>query len=312
MAYEAKMILDSVGPNEARLTTFEFTYPRFVHAELMTHRVFSRNSASSRAIPTEKLLGRIEDDPVLPVWWGKNQSGMQAREELSDVPDQPVSVDLGHPEYTSPRSRVAALWRNGATVAIGLARSLGAAGLHKQIANRVVEPWMFITVVVTATEFSNFFALRDHGDAQPELAKVAGIAHELYRGAHEVYRVEDGGWHMPYVTGYDKEELLTGQHTVDELCRTSIGRCAAVSYLNQDKRDIPADLDRAKRNLGAGHMSPFEHVAQALTQEGWERIAHAQALMWIEHRVPVGNLWGWKQYRKTLPYEHDFGKISKR
>jgi hypothetical protein len=78
--YEAKIILDSVGPNAARLTTFELQYPRIVHAELMTHRVFSRNSASSRAIPTERLLERIERDPVLPVWWGKNQSGMQARE----------------------------------------------------------------------------------------------------------------------------------------------------------------------------------------------------------------------------------------
>ena len=85
MITDAKIILDSVGPNDARLTTFELTYPRMVHAELMTHRMFSRNSASSRAIPTEKLLARIEEDPVLPVWWGKNQSGMQAREELRRV-----------------------------------------------------------------------------------------------------------------------------------------------------------------------------------------------------------------------------------
>ena len=82
MSYNAKIVLDSVGPNGARLTTFELSYPRFVHAELMTHRMFSRNSASSRAIPTEKLLARIKEDPAMPVWWGKNQSGMQAREEL--------------------------------------------------------------------------------------------------------------------------------------------------------------------------------------------------------------------------------------
>src|SRR5579871_6325666 len=131
--YEAKIILDSVGPNEARLTTFELQYPRIVHAELMTHRVFSRNSASSRAIPTEKLLGRIEEDPMLPVWWGKNQSGMQAREELEG-------------EALAEAKRV---WLLSVMDGVRAARALGATGLDKQIANRAAELGMFITVVVT-------------------------------------------------------------------------------------------------------------------------------------------------------------------
>ena len=286
--YEAKIILDSVGPNDARLTTFELTYPRIVHAELMTHRVFSRNSASSRAIPTEKLLARIEEDPMFPVWWGKNQSGMQAREELT-----------GDALEEAKR-----LWLRTVMEGVRAARALGATGLHKQIANRAAELGMFVTVVVTATEFDNFFALRDHGAAQPELADVAGKAHRLWLSS-EPRRLQSGQWHLPYVTGYD-QGAVAAEHGEDALCRVSIGRCAAVSYLNQDKRDPPADLARADKLAAAGHMSPFEHVAQAMTEEEWVRYGMAAAACWIDTRIPMGNLWGWRAYRKTIPNEHNF------
>jgi thymidylate synthase ThyX len=289
MAYEAKIILDSVGPNGARLTTFELTYPRIVHAELLTHRVFSRNAASSRAIPTEKLLSRIESDPTIPVWWGKNQSGMQAREELA-------GEDL---------VRAQDRWRSAVLSGVWHARRLGETGLHKQIANRAAELGMFITVVVTATEWDNFFALRDHAAAQPELADVAGKAHRLWRES-QPQQLASGGWHLPYVTGHG--EIF---NTVDEVCRVSIGRCAAVSYLNQDKKDPPADMARADKLAAAGHMSPFEHVAQALTWEEWGRYSREASLAWTHKRVPVGNLWGWRQYRKDLLGEHDFSKIEK-
>lgn len=81
--YSTRVLKDSVAPCGKRLTTWELTYPRFVHAELMTHRLFSRNSASSRAIPTEKLIERVEKDPAMPIFWGKNQKGMQAEVEMS-------------------------------------------------------------------------------------------------------------------------------------------------------------------------------------------------------------------------------------
>lgn len=289
MSYEAKIILDSIGPNGARLTTFELSYPRFVHAELMTHRMFSRNSASSRAIPTEKLLARVESDPVLPKWWGKNQGGMQAREELTGA------------ALASARD----LWQLASEDALYRVHQLSKAGLHKQIANRVVEPWMFITVVVTATEFSNFFALRDHPDAQPEIADVAAKAHELYRSSVP-REVESCGAHLPYVTGYDDTGLPGfDRHMV------SVGRCAAVSYLNQDKRDPAADQARAEKNLAAGHMSPFEHVAFALTEDDWARYAMQTMRDWWQKRIPPGNLWGWRQFRKDLRNEHDFSLINK-
>lgn len=293
MAYEAKIILDSVGPNGARLTTFELEYPRIVHAELMTHRVFSRNSASSRAIPTEKLLARIESDPMLPVWWGKNQAGMQSREELEGD------------ALALAKHR----WLQAVLSGIHHARQLGETGLHKQIANRAAELGMFITVVVTATEFDNFFALRDHADAQPEIAFVAAKAHRLWRES-KPQDLSAGQWHLPYVTGHDEYEVVD-EYGSDALCRVSVGRCAAVSYLNQDKRDPPADIARAEKNLTAGHMSPFEHVAQALTEDQWGDYVWDAMKDWAsKKRVPPGNLWGWRQYRKTLPNEHDFSKIG--
>jgi thymidylate synthase ThyX len=291
---DAKIVLDSVGPNDARLTTYELTYPRMVHAELMTHRVFSRNAASSRAIPTEKLLARIETDPAMPVYWGKNQAGMQAREELRG--DELTPVVRG--------------WLSLMQRAVDGARSLASLGLHKQIANRVVEPWMDITVIVTATEYGNFFALRDHADAQPELAACAAKAHALYRES-EPQRLEAGQWHLPYVTGNDDAQLVRDGF-VRDMWAVSVGRCARVSYLTHDqRRDPAADVALAKDRIQpSGHMSPFEHPAQAMTTPEWERYAEEAAQSWIRHRVPVGNFWGWKQLRKTLPHEHDFGELQ--
>jgi thymidylate synthase ThyX len=293
MAYEAKIILDSVGPNGARLTTFELEYPRIVHSELLTHRMFSRNSASSRAIPTEKLLGRIEEDPMLPVWWGKNQAGMAARESLEgDALD-----------------KAKRLWLEATMSGVRYARELGAVGLHKQVANRPAELGMFITVVCTATEWGNFFGLRDHAAAQPELAYVAHQAHRLYRES-QPRELKSRQWHLPYVTGFDEEALLASDHGEDAMCCISIGRCAAVSYLNQDKRDPPADLARADKLAAAGHMSPFEHVAQAITEEEWVLYGTELGARWVDCAVPVGNLWGWRQYRKELKNEHNFSKIG--
>src|SRR5262249_604270 len=147
--YQTRILKDSIAPCGKRLVTWELTYPRFVHAELMTHRLFSRNSASSRAIPVERLVARVREDPALPQWGGK-QAGMQAREEL------PPDLRLQAEE----------LWLKARDLMLDVAGQLGALGLHKQLANRLIEPWMFITVIVSATEFDNWFHLRTHKDAQ--------------------------------------------------------------------------------------------------------------------------------------------------
>lgn len=295
MAYEAKIILDSVGPNGARLTTFEFTYPRFVHAEFMTHRMMSRNSASSRAIPVDKMIDRIWSDPVLPVWWGKNQSGMQAREELNSK-----EIELAKDA-----------WLNLRTKMISGLITLQKLGLHKQIANRVIEPWMFITVVATATEWNNLRALRVHPDAQPEFRETMAKAFDLYDKS-EPMKLDAGQWHLPYVRNYDFDQLINTGASINQLLKISVGRCAAVSYLNQDKRDAEADYLRAQKNLEFGHMSPWEHQGRALTYAEWHAMSAEAFDQWYRNRVPTGNLWGWEQLRKTLTNEHDFSKLDKK
>jgi thymidylate synthase ThyX len=315
MAYDAKIVLDSLGPNGSRLTTFELSYPRFVHAETMTHRMFSRNAASSRAIPTDKLIARIMEDPAMPVWWGKNQSGMQAREELSDEREEEFGNVL------SPREQAKRQWLLMRDTAVEGVRALERIrqqpdgswiGLHKQVSNRPLEAWMFITVIVTATEFSNFFALRDHADAQPELAACASKAHALYKTSIP-QQLHPGMWHLPYVTHNDELQLRADGYDSEKCCLISTGRCARVSYLTHDGvRDPNADVALAMDRIRpSGHMSPFEHVAQALTWSEWEEYAQWMANEWIRNRVPFGNLWGWMQLRKTIENEHDFGLIAK-
>jgi Thymidylate synthase complementing protein len=294
MPTSAKIVLDSVGPNGARLTTFELTYPRFIHAELMTHRVLSRNSASSRAIPTKRLVDLIDSDPARPVWWGRNQSGMQAREELEGDAKQDAQM----------------LWSKLRSPMIRGALEMQEVGLHKQIANRVLEPWMHITVVATATEWTNLRALRVSPDAQPEFCDLATRMFALY-DAHRPHVLSEGAWHVPYVTGVDAADLLLEGYSRDALVDISAGRCAAVSYLNLNgARDPAKDLERCAKLQSSGHMSPFEHQAFAMTLSMWESYADKVAGRWIRDRVPVGNFWGWGQRRKYLRDEHDFSKLD--
>lgn len=300
MAYNVRIIADSISPAGKRITTWELTYPRFVHAELMTHRLFSRNSASSRAIPVKKLRERVRKDPAMPLWWGRNQSGMQAREELVGV----------------RRWLAVKLWLWARWFAIWLSWAFEKIGLHKQIANRVLEPWMYITVVVTATEHDNWFFLRNHPDAQPEIAWVARTMYDLYEGSRPK-RLQVGEWHLPFIYPEDRDTVIKytwagqefeivcnnvqWQRRTDILKKVSTGRCARVSYLTHDgRRDLDEDVKLHDRliagikNSEPGHWSPFEHVAQAL----------------LDPDERSGNFFGWKQYRKEFESEHHGRKLS--
>jgi thymidylate synthase ThyX len=277
MPYQVKIIRDSVSPAGTRLTTFELAYPRFVHAELMTHRVFSRNAASNRAIPVAKILQQVIDDPAMPVHWGKNQSGMQAREELGER-------DQATAKY---------LWLTARDQAVRVAKDLVLCGAHKQIVNRVLEPFQFIHTIVSATTFENFFVLRCHPDAQPEIKHLADMMYAAYHDADRTpAKVFAHTWHRPYVGYEDFDEAGKRFGNAKDqrelfLTKLSVARVARVSYLNHDgKRDWDKDLALHDSLKESGHWSPFEHVAQALSQP---------------HQV--GNFRGWKQYRKTFPNE---------
>ena len=265
MAYAARIICDSISPAGVRLTTFELTYPRFVHAELMTHREFSRNSGSSRAIPIEKMIERIEQDPVMPVYWGKNQKGMQAAEELTGT--DRVCAEI--------------YWKGQRDAAIAAAKGLLRVGVHKQIVNRLLEPWMWITVLVSSTSYANFFKLRCDPAAQPEIQKIAYMMRDLYF-SQQPRQLPVGAWHLPLLAG--DEIMPLGLDAI----KVSVGRCARVSYLTHDgKRDPQADIDLHDRLLTSGHWSPFEHVAVALPDDR-----------------RFGNFSGWLQYRKNFPQEY--------
>lgn len=275
MNYEAIILADSISPTGARLTTMEVTFPRMVLAEFNTHRMFSRNSASSRAIPVEKMLDKVRTHPFIPVRFGKNQKGMQASEWLAGT------------EHSEAVRR----WYHGRDRAIETAEALLAVGVHKQLVNRVLEPYLWHTVIVTATEWSNFFALRDHPDAQPEIQIPAHLM-KVALANSSPRLVEMGDWHRPLMP--DLEELAT-IYVANDLNRISAGRCARVSYTtHHGTRDPEADIELCERLVTSGHMSPLEHVATPLP-ESW---------------MTLGNFKGWEQMRKAVPYEADFGQIG--
>lgn len=292
MSYETKIILDSISPGGARLTTFQFTLPRIVLAELNTHKMISKNSASSRAIPVSKNIERVMRDPFIPTYFGKNQKGMQADSEL-DEEEQKKALNG---------------WLALIDTSLDFARYFDSIKLHKQLANRVLETVNWHTVICTATEWDNYWGLRDSIHAAPEIRDSAHAGHELYRSSSPVL-VKEGGYHLPFVTGYDVGKT---PWELKELIAMSAGRCASVSYLNQDNvLDPEGDIKRTwEKLIPNGHMSPTEHQAESLTWLQWVEVANRAARDWIYYRVPTGNLWGWYQWRKTLcSYsEHNFLK----
>lgn len=311
MPSEAKIVLDSVAPSGARLTTFQITIPRIVLAEFNTHKMISKNSASSRAIPVKKKIDRVTSDPFFPKAFGKNAKGMQ--------PSGTLSLD--------DDARAKQIWASAIVSAVSWADALADIGVHKQLANRLIEFADYQVIVATGTEWSNMFALRDHPQAQDEIRDPMHEAKELYAKS-EPQKLKEGEWHLPYVTGYDVGEPMAlwadsaagpgtffegkATWTQLELVQMSAGRCAAVSYLNQENQLDPAgDIRRTiERLIPNGHMSPTEHPAQALTHEEWVHFGMQQAMRWVLDRVPVGNLWGWRQFRKTIENEHDFSLLA--
>lgn len=296
MTIQAKIIADSISPNNIRLITMQLRYPKFIHSEFMTHRVLSRNASSSRAIPTTRLIQDVIDDPAMPVFWGKNRPGMQASEELlpGDARDAKQQ------------------WLLACDDAISRARKLYDLGAHKQIVNRVIEPYTHINVVVTSTNWANFYALRRHKDAQPEMKALADAMWEAQQ-ASEPKELFPGEWHLPYV---EQNELtafgpvqtrLRGESGLgiwkhEELSeiaiRLSVARCARVSYLTHEGKppNIEEDLKLYDRLMGSEplHASPAEHQATPDTKcltGVWENL--------YEH----GNFTGWRQFRKMLSNE---------
>lgn len=293
---KVSIIQDSISPAGKRITTFELEYHRYIHAEFMTHRQFSRNAASSRAIPVDRMHQLIQENMATPVVWQKNQAGMQSSVDLEGL-----ELDMAKRE-----------WRIAGNMALDSSKALLNAGLHKQWANRPTEAFQMMKVVVTATEWENFFWLRNHPDAQPEIHELARCMLEAHTKSSPM-PINPGEWHVPYVK---RERVLVGQGlvysdsqgtklTVEEAKIISASCCAQVSYRKSDDT-----IDKARavytRLIGSEpvHASPVEHQAvpmrsphQPVGQYFEAGTTHVDrgGLMWS------GNFQGWIQLRQLIP-----------
>lgn len=302
MTITATIIADSVSPENIRLTTLQLRYPKFIHGELMTHRVFSRNASSSRAIPVSRLIKDVLEDPAMPIHWGANQKGMQADEECNEQVVLPVITNMLHAKEFQSMYEKRAAWLIAMHRAIEVARAFDAAGYHKQIVNRLIEPFCHINVVVTSTEWSNFFALRCHKDAQPEMRVLAECMREAIATSSQLRKLHPGEWHLPYVSDHDRKNIdNVDPFEPQGLIKLSVARCARVSYLTQEGKEphVLEDLalyDRLVAQVPL-HASPAEHQATPDKRYlAWDQLA------WDQPELH-GNLNGWIQYRKTLQGE---------
>lgn len=295
----ARVLADSISPSGVRMTTMEIEYPRFILAELNTHRMLSKNSASSRAIPVKAMHEHIRANTAGPVYWGINQPGMKAKEEVT-------GADLTWVKY---------IWAKARDAAIGFSQDLADLNIHKQITNRITEPWMIMKTVISGTEWANFWWLRDHPDAQPEIRELAYKMHEVYK-ASVPQPLNPGEWHVPYVNTYRDTHtgvlhyLDAGDHyiTAEQARIISASCCAQVSYRKSD--DSYAKAQKVYAMLiesEPAHASPVEHQATPMyhfnQEEGsdlWEDgVTHQDR----KGQVWSGNLRGWIQHRKLIPGE---------
>lgn len=299
---KAKIICDSIHEGK-RITTFELEYHRFIHAELLTHRMFSRNCSSSRAIPLKRMLETTENNLAVPIYYGANKQGMQATEEIEQV------------------DKAKELWQEAFKSASSYAVKLGELGLHKQIPNRLVEPFQIIKVVVTSTDFENFFNLRIHKDAQPEILILANKMYEAYI-ASEPLELDLDEYHLPYIERERLEDGILSYYTVDvdnsdsetngyeykntlsseEAVTLSVASCAAVSYRTDSMTfDKAVKIFTMLLKADVAHGSPLEHIAkpmqdQAYLPEWEEGITHVDK--WGNYFS--GNLKGWIQFRQLV------------
>lgn len=266
--------------------SYELEYPRFIHSELMTHRLFSRNAMSSRAVPIKKMIEQVRDNPAMPVHWGQNQPGMQAKSALSKW-----------------RQRAAErLWRIAARHAAHVATVLDRVGAHKQIVNRILEPFQRMKTVVTATEWNNFFWLRCHADAQPEILELA----KLMQQAHQEVTpdlVHLGGWHLPYIDQRDGKYFTWDGDEIglETAKKVSSSCCAQVSYrLLNTTVEKAVDIYNRLAAAVPVHASPFEHIATpidptlGLLETDIATHQDRAGILWS------GNLRGWGQYRQVI------------
>lgn len=282
----ATIVKHSISENGVELPTIHMVLPRIVLPELLTHRVFARNARSSRAVPVATYIKEVRDNPFIPIHFGKNQSGMQAFEEIDAV----------------SREEARRLWIEASVAAADYAEKCEALKLHKQFTNRILDPYVYVHVLVSATEWANFFTLRDHEDAEPHIREAARqVKVALDNSTPQLLRF--GEWHLPYITDEDYNScenyaLTNGGDPLQYIKQVSTARCARISYKPfGGEASVNAEIKRFDKLITSKpiHASPTEHLAtpdryidpRAMKPEYW-------------HPNLSGNFHGWIQFRKLL------------
>lgn len=309
----ATIVADSKNKFGNRLTTFVLTFPRYILAEFNTHRMLSRNSASSRAIPFAKMLASVQSNPFIPIAWMKDHKGMQGTDYFTDEEAAPILED----------------WLAARDSAVASAVSLGNKNLTKQIVNRILEPFMWHTVIVTASEWQNFFALRASEFADIHIQKLAYEMLEAYNNS-EPKELNDGEWHVPFGDKIDEAKLWelvnsweedrpnepkdiyfgTNEKGFNEAkLKIASARCARISYTVVGEEGKPDnyenDIKLHDRLSGSGHWSPMEHCGRAMDEKQFNFLSSFNA------DDGEDGTWGWSgnfrgfiQYRKLFAGEN--------
>ena len=350
MATTAAVLKHSVSPQGVHLFTLLVTFPRIVLSEANTHRMLQRNYASTRAIPLATQIHNLLVDPFIPEKFGVNQPGMQSYSHLSGYRhDQAVEIWLAGRDRAITTVLELELGRDGASELLGYEPSRdyvngnvllerfddikaalpkstdevdplsGALNVHKQLAGRNLETWMWAEGIITATEFDNFFALRDHPAAQGEIAQLAR-AMRLVMDNSEPQPLQPGEWHLPLVDDGEFDDI-------EQAIQSSAARCAAVSYRRHTAKNPEKEFARYRQLLEGGHMSPFEHQATPLSEEEIamrELMAKASREagpilglrpLFVEQAAAAsdfcGPLRGWRSHRKHIETEANFALARK-
>lgn len=324
----ANIVADSISIHGDRVTTFLLTFPRFILPELNTHRMFSRNSASSRAIPFEKMVKMVEEDPFIPIAWQKDHKGMQGTEYFNEE---------------ESKSKIKE-WLIARDNAVTQAKKLHSEGVTKQLCNRLLEPFLWHTVLLTATEFENFFKLRcpqyvinwypkdrpealeptqatfkskeqamlytgecsnwtendwrmsNIAQAEIHMQALAEAMWDAYNKSTPVF-LRENQWHIPYRENIDKDNI-------DDVIKIATARCARLSYMTFDNEiDYEKDIKLHDKLIENGHLSPLEHICQCLTEEEYQ--ASTKTIGFYNGRIILeegwcGNLRGFKSYRYII------------
>ena len=302
MSYSCKIIADSLTPQGNRLVTYKVTYPRIIHAEMCRHRMLSRNTASSRAIPFKKMVEDVEKNPFIPIAWQKNHKGMQGSEYLEINPNVFGPVNG---------------WLEARNKAVELAKYLNELDVTKQLCNRLLEPFVWTTELITGTEWDNFFELRcpsyydgetvhrsrkdylikndpdrnktyseeyfravNESQAEIHIQKIAEMMWDSYNES-KPKELQAGEWHIPYGDKIGIEDCFKAQpysnksdngfdYYIEVATKIATARCARISYEtlgDNPKIDYEADIKLHDRLLKDKHLSPFEHCARAMNNE---------------------------------------------